>query len=213
MCLLSRSIRHTTKVLVLALMGLPSVTSAMAYERLEDFTLRTPVSEEVLDSMRGGFQRDPDGPFMSFGIERNVFDNGKLVSSTVLNIPDMKRLADRDWNPFADHSNRRPSADQSARRPLVEHSNVKPVVDHTAMKPVADSHSETFMLIQSGPGNSLPHDVSSLPPFTTIIQNSLDNRTIQSETVINATVEALTWARSLHLGNALSQANMEAIRH
>jgi hypothetical protein len=214
MCLLSRSIRHTTKVLVLALMGLPAVTSAIAYESIEDFTLRTPVSEEVLDSMRGGFQRDPNGPFMSFGIERNVFDNGKLVSSTVLKIPDMTRLANhRDWNPFADHSNRRPSADQSAKRPLVEHSNVKPVVDHTAMRSVADHPSETFTLIQSGPGNSLPHDVSSLSPFTTIIQNSLDNRTIQSETVINATVEALTLARSLHLGNALSQANMEAIRH
>jgi hypothetical protein len=213
MCLLSRSIRHTTKMLVLALMGLPSVTSAMAYENIENFTLRTPVSEEVLDSMRGGFQRDPDGPFMSFGIERNVFDNGKLVSSTVLNIPDMKRFADRDWSPLADHSNRRPSADQSARRPLVEHSNVKPVVDHTAMRPVADSPNETFTLIQSGLGNSLPHDVSPLSPFTTIVQNSLDNRTIQSETVINATVEALTWARSLELGNALSLANMEAIRH
>lgn len=214
MCLLSRSIRYTTKVLVLALMGLPSVTLAMAYESIEDFTLRTPVSEEVLDSMRGGFQRDPDGPFMSFGIERNVFDNGKLVSSTVLKIPDMTRFADRrDWNPFADHSNRRPSADQSARRPLVEHSNVKPVVDHTAMRSVADHPSETFTLIQSGPGNSLPTNTSSLPPFMTVIQNSLDNRTIQSETVINATVEALTLARSLHLGNALSQANMEAIRH
>lgn len=213
MCLLSRSIRHTTKVLVLALMGLPSVTSAMAYESIEDFTLRTPVSEEVLDSMRGGFQRGPDGPFMSFGIERNVFDNGKLVSSTVLKIPDMTRFADRDWNPFSDHSSRRPSADQSARRPSAEHSNVKPVADHTAMRPVADHSSETFTLIQSGPGNSLPHDVSSLPPFTTIIQNSLDNRTIQSETVINATVEALTWARSLHLGNALSQANISAVHH
>jgi hypothetical protein len=140
---------------------------------------------------------------MSFGIERNVFDNGKLVSSTVLNIPDMKRFADRDWNPFADHADMKPSA----------HSNVKPFANHTDTRPVADRPNETFTLIQSGPGNSLPHDVSSLPPFTTIIQNSLDNRTIQSETVINATVEALTWARSLHLGNALSQANMEAIRH
>ncbi|MGE0469145.1 MAG: hypothetical protein AB7L09_17300 [Nitrospira sp.] len=213
MCLLSKSIRHTTKVLVLALMGLPSVTSAMAYESVEDFTLRTPVSEEVLDSMRGGFQRDPDGPFMSFGIERNVFDNGKLVSSAVLKIPDMTRFADRDWNPFADHSNRRPSADHSARRPLVEHANVKPVVDHTAMRPVADPPSETFTLVQSGPGNSLPSDLSALPPFMTVVQNSLDNRAIRTETIIDVTVEALTWARSLHLGNALSQANMEAIRH
>ena len=196
MCFIWKSIRHTTMVSGLMLLAIQGMTApAMAYGGLKDFTFRTPVSEAVLDSMRGGFQRDPDGPFMSFGIERNVFDNGKLVSSTVLKIPDMARFADRDWNPFADHSNRRPSADQSARRP------------------VADHPGETFTFIQSGPGNSLPQDVSSLPPFTTIIQNSLDNRTIQSETVINATVEALTWARSLQLGHELSQANIGAIHH
>lgn len=214
MCLLSRSTHQTRKMLVLVFLGLQPLAPAMAYENVEDFTLRSPVTEEVLDSMRGGFQRDSDGPFMSFGIERNVFDNGKLVSSTVLKIPDLARFADRrDWNPFADHSNRRSSEDHSGKRPVVEHSTVKPVVDRTDMRPVANHPNETFTLIQSGPGNALPHDVSSLPPFTTIIQNSLDNRTIQSQTVINATVEALTWARSLQLGNALSQASIEAIRH
>jgi hypothetical protein len=145
----------------------------------------------------------------------------------MLKIPDMARLADRDWNPFADRRDMKPSAnhsdmklfvDHSGRRPSVDHSNVKPIANHTDMRPadtrpVADPPSETFTFIQSGPGNSLPHDVSSLPPFMTVIQNSLDNRTIQSETVINATVEALTWARSLDLGNALSQASIEAIRH
>ncbi|MDH4244319.1 MAG: hypothetical protein OEV38_11225 [Nitrospira sp.] len=213
MCLLSRSTHQTTKVLVFVLLGLQPIASAMAYESSEDFTLRTPVTEEVLDSMRGGFQRDPDGPFMSFGIERNVFDNGKLVSSTVLKIPDLARFADRDWNPLADHKGMKPFADRSGMKLSVEHSNVKPFANQTDVRPVADRPSDTFTLIQSGPGNSLPHDVSSLPPFTTIIQNSLDNRTIQSQTVINATVEALTWARSLQLGNALSQASIEAIRH
>lgn len=195
MCCLPRPIRLTTKILVLALLGFQIVSPAMAYESIEAFTFRTPVTKEVLDSMRGGFQRDPDGPFMTFGIERNVFNNGKLVSSTVLNIPDMERFADRNWNPFADHS------------------ETKSSVDRTGMRPAVHPRSDTFTLIQSRPDNSLPHEVSALPPFTTIIQNSLDNRTLQSETVINATVEALTWARSLNLGSALSQANMEAIRH
>jgi hypothetical protein len=145
---------------------------------------------------------------MSFGIERNVFDNEKLVSSTVLKIPDMTRLADlpgmrsvanlrdmklganlRDMNPVVDHSDMRPFADRSGTRPSVDHSNVRPFADHTDMSPVADHPSETFTFTQSGSGNSLPLDLSSLPPFMTVIQNSLDNRTIQSETVINATVE------------------------
>ncbi|MBX3329899.1 MAG: hypothetical protein KF722_05835 [Nitrospira sp.] len=205
MNLLLKAIRWTVKIVTLTLLGIQSLTPAMASVRDGDFTLRTPLSEAVLDCMRGGFQRDPDGPFMSFGIERNVFINEKLVSSTMLNIPDLKRLADhRDFNPFPDHRD---------MKSFVNDSDMRSSVDHSGMKPFADRPSDTLTLIQSGPGNSVPHDVSSLPPFMTLIQNSLDNRAIQSETVINATVEALTWARSLHLGNALSQASIEAIRH
>jgi hypothetical protein len=169
MRLLLKSIHQIRKVLLFVLLGMSSITPAMAYESIEDFTLLTPVSEEVLDSMRGGFQNHPDGPIMSFGIERSVFLNEKLVSSTALNIPDVSRLA--------------------------------------------ANASHAFTLIQHGSGNSVPHNLSSLPPLTTIIQNSMDNQAIQSHTVINATVAALTWARALDMGNALSQASIEAIRH
>lgn len=205
MNLLLKSIRRIVKIVMLTLLGIQSLTPAMASVKDEYFARLTPLSEAVLDSMRGGFQRDPDGPLISFGIERNVFLNEKLVSSTVLNIPDMKRFADHgDFNPFADHRD---------GKLIVNRSDMRPSVDRSDMKPFADHPSDTVTLTQSGPGNSLPPDLSSLPPFMTVIQNSLDNRTIQSETVINATVEALTWARSLNLGNALSQANIEAIRH
>jgi len=169
MRLLLKSIHQMRKVLLFALLGMSSITSAMAYESIEDFTLLTPVSEEVLDSMRGGFQNHPNGPMMSFGIERSVFLNDKLVGMTSLNIPDVSRLV----------------------------SNA----------------SHTFTLIQHGGGNSVPHNLSSLPPLTTVIQNTLDNQAIQTHTVINATVAALTWARALDLGNALSQANIGAIHH
>ena len=188
MTLLSRSVRRMSKIVILILLGVQSLPPALAFVRDEDFTTRrSPVNEAVLDTMRGGFQRGPDGPFMSFGIERNVFLDGELVSSTVLTIQDMKRYSDlRRFDPF------------------VGRSDTKHFANHP---------SDTFTLIQSGPGNSLPPNLSALPPFTTVIQNSLDNRTIQTETVINATVEALTWTRSLHLGNALSQASIEAIHH
>ena len=196
MSLLLRSIYRMVKIVTLTVLGIQSLTPALASVKDEYFANLTPLSEAVLDSMRGGFQRDSNGPFMSFGIERNVFLNEKLISSTMLNIPDLKRFADhRDFNPFADHR------------------DMKASVDHSGMKPFDDHPNDTFTLIQSGPGNSFHPDLSTLPPFMTVIQNSLDNRTIQSHTVINATVEALTWTRSLDLGNALSQANMEAIRH
>ena len=163
------SIRHMTKVLILTLLCVQSFTPAMAFEGDEDLTRRTPVSEAVLDGMRGGFQRDPTGPIMSFGIERSVSLNGHLVSSTVLNIPDLTQFA--------------------------------------------SNSSHTFTLIQTGGGNALTPHMSSLPTFMTAIQNSLDNQTLQNQTVINATVAALSLARSLALGNALSQATVDAIRH
>lgn len=161
-------IRHLTKVLMVALLCGQSVTPSMAFDGDEDFTQWTPVSETILDHMRGGFQSNPNGPLMSFGIERSVFLNGQLVGSTVLNIPNLMQLA---GNP-----------------------------------------SNTFTLLQTGGGNTVIPGTSSLPALMTVLQNSLDNQNIQNHTVINAVVPALSWVRSLALGNALSQATVSAIR-
>ncbi len=161
----------------LAPIGAQFTTPAIAFMYDRTSSRWTPVSEAVLDGLRGGFQSNVAGPILSFGIERSVFLNGQLVSSVALTIPDATKIA----------------------------ANVR----------------DTITLVQRGSGNEMPHgvsgatphDVSSLPPLTTVIQNSLDHQTIQSQTVINATVHALTWARSLDLGNALSQANLDALRH
>jgi hypothetical protein len=192
---LLKSISRMIAIAMLSLLSAPTMPPAMAFQRSDDMTQWIPVSEAVLAGMRGGFQRGTDGPFMSFGIERNVFLDENLVGSTRLNIPDMKRLADlRDFNPSADRG-------------------MKPVADPSDMRDFGDRPSDAFTFIHSGRGGSMHANLSDLPPFMTVIQNSQDNRTIQSETVINAAVDALTWAKSLDLGNALSQASIEAIRH
>ncbi|MBS0169449.1 MAG: hypothetical protein JSR62_03780 [Nitrospira sp.] len=165
---LIRSIRHLTTLLVLPLC-VPSMTSAMASEGTENFLQRMPVSEEVLDHMRGGFQSSQNGPILSFGIERSVHRNGELVSSMALNIPDLMQLA---GNP-----------------------------------------SRVVTLVQTGSGNAVTPGTAALPALMTVLQNSLDNQNIQHQTVINATVGALGWTRSLALGNALSQATIGTIRH
>lgn len=162
-------IRRMSKVLMLTLLCGHSLAPAMAFERDEDFTRRPPVNEAVLDGLRGGFQSAPNGPIMSFGIERSVFVNGQPVAATVLNIPDLMQFASNPSNSFA--------------------------------------------LIQTGRGNAVIPDASSLPPLMTVIQNSLDNQRIQHQTVINATVAALSWTRALALGSALTQANLGAIHH
>jgi hypothetical protein len=135
----------------------------------DDFHGQQPVSEKVLDRMRGGFQSDPNGPMMSFGIQRSVYINGQLVTSTILSIPNLLQLTN---NP-----------------------------------------GSAFTVVQNGGGNAMTTHPSSLPPLMTVIQNSLDHQTIQNQTVINATVAALSLNRALALGNAVSQANLTAIHH
>jgi hypothetical protein len=165
---LIRSIRRLTTAFMLTLC-VQSVASAIASEGPEYFLQRMPVSEEILDHMRGGFQSSPTAPILAFGIERNVHRNGELVRSTVLNVPDLMQLA--------------------------------------------GNSSRVFTLVQTGSGNAVTPGTAALPAFMTVLQNSLDNQNIQHQTVINATVGALGWARSLALGNALSQATIGTIRH
>ena len=169
MTFLSILLRHNTVILLGVLLCAHSMAPAMAFDGQDVFMRERPVSEEVLDRMRGGFQMNPNGPIMSFGIERSVYLNGRLVTSTVLNIPDLLQLT--------------------------------------------NNTSNAFTLMQTGAGNALTTHASSLPALMTVIQNTLDNQAIQNQTVINATVAALGLNRSLALGNAVTQANLFAIRH
>jgi hypothetical protein len=50
-----------------------------------------PVGEETLDETRGGFDLG-NGLVASFGIDRAVYVNGNLVSSTSFNIPDIAHI-------------------------------------------------------------------------------------------------------------------------
>lgn len=195
MHLLLTSISRMVAIAMLSLLAVPSMPPAMAFQMNEEMTRWIPVSEEVLAGMRGGFQRGLDGPFMSFGIERKVFVDESFASSTRLNIPDMKGLANlRDFNPLAGR-------------------DMKSVADLSDKRALSDHPSDTFTFVQSGPGDSIHTELSDLTPFMTVVQNRHDDRTIQAETVINATVEALSLSQSLDLGHALSQASIEAIRH
>ncbi len=158
--------RHKTLMLIVSALCAQPMIPASAFEKFQG---HQPVSEAVLDSMRGGFQSDANAPMISFGIAKSVFVNGRLVASTVLNIPNLVQLMNNPTN--------------------------------------------AFTLIQNGAGNVMTNPPSSLPALMTVIQNSLDNQSIQNQTVINATVSALGLARSLALGSAVSQANLNAIHH
>jgi hypothetical protein len=51
------------------------------------------VDSGSLDEIRGGFELDGSGLKFSFGIERAVYINGELITSTSLNLRDLKQLA------------------------------------------------------------------------------------------------------------------------
>jgi hypothetical protein len=126
-----------------------------------------PVGEAVLATMRGGFQGGVNDPFISFGIERAVSVNGKLVTSTTLTIPNLAQLA-------------------------------------------SGGAGSMLTVTQNGLGNAFsaadPHSLM------TVIQNTLDNQAIQSKTTINASVAALSWAKSLAYSNSLNQAIAASVR-
>jgi hypothetical protein len=75
----------------------PSPASQPASSRMAAGRMRTAsvwpiaVSDRRLEATRGGFDLG-NGLLASFGIERAVYINGNLVSSTRVNIPDISRI-------------------------------------------------------------------------------------------------------------------------
>jgi hypothetical protein len=66
-------------------------------------------------------------------------------------------------------------------------------------------------LVQNGPGNSVEPGALAAP-LTTYIQNTLNDQTLRSQTVIQATSNGLSMVKSLNLQTTLSEAIGDAIR-
>ncbi|CAJ0814789.1 MULTISPECIES: hypothetical protein [Ralstonia] len=65
----------------------------------------------------------------------------------------------------------------------------------------------TVNVVQNGPNNVAPPDIAAgAAAAATVIQNSLNNQTLQAITTINAAVNSLPQFRQLSLGNALQSA-------
>lgn len=67
--------------------------------------------------------------------------------------------------------------------------------------------ANTVSLVQNGPNNAFsPDAVAGATAAATVIQNTLNNQTLQSLTTINAAVNSLPQFRQLNLGNLLQNA-------
>lgn len=67
-------------------------------------------------------------------------------------------------------------------------------------------------LIQNGPGNTFTLPATASPSYLTVIQNTLDNQTINNLTVINATVPALSLFRTMDMTSSVNQAVAASLR-
>lgn len=137
------------------------------------------VGDATLEKMRGGFDLG-GGLMVSFGISRSITVNGVLLAAITFNVPDVARITP---------------------------------VQAAALERQMNSAN----LVQVGPNNSVVAATgvagaasvaapAGLPAAATVVQNTLDNQSIQTRTLIDTTTNAMSLAKSINAAGALRDA-------
>lgn len=132
----------------------------------------TPVNDEQLDELRGGFEL-PSGLSLSLGIERLVSINGDVVSRTSFDFSALHHLTE-----------------EQARQTQDALSSVK--------------------LIQNGSDNIYQAGEAAQVAGGVVIQNTLNDQVIRSQTVISSTVNSASLLKTLNFQGSLSDALVRA---
>lgn len=130
----------------------------------------TPVNEEQLERMRGGFTT-PDGLQVSLGIEQLVSINGELVARTRLDISDLNHLSEEQL--------------RQTREAL---SSVKLIQNGS------DNIYQAAQSAYAGTGAGV------------VIQNTLSDQSISSQTVISSTVNSASLLKAINFQGSVSDA-------
>lgn len=141
---------------------------------------RVAVRDNALDRVRGGFVTNNLN--IAFGIERAVYINGSLVTTTSLNISDTGRVTS--------------SVDAKALTP-----------GSLALIQSGAGNSVAGGAFSSASGVGLNANA-----IGTVVQNTLDGQKIQNITVINATANSLGVLRDLNLQNNLRSSLIDSLR-
>jgi hypothetical protein len=147
---------------------------------------RVAVHENALDRVRGGFVTPSLN--ISFGIERAVYINGALVTTTSLNVTDLGRVTSGIATKLTD-----PGA--------------LALIQNGAGNSVASGAFSTNSGAGAGVGSAMNANAVG-----TIVQNTLDGQKIQNVTVINATANSLGVLRDLNLQNSLRNSLIDSLR-
>lgn len=142
------------------------------------------VGDAPLAELRGGFDLGT-GLIVSFGITRAVYINNQLVTQTSLQLPDLSRLQ---------------SLDTVQAAALAQQIRAQ----------VAAQLAGQAQVIQNGPGNSVAPE-AVIVPLGTYIQNTLNNQSIRTETLIQATSNGLGMLKNMNLQSTINDAVNQAI--
>jgi hypothetical protein len=156
----TKELLHVSVWLALAGYAAPALAAA---EPGADWT---PVKDEQLEQMRGGFTT-ANGLQVSLGIERLVAINGELVARTRVDISDLNRMSDEQLRQTRDAL-----------------SSVK--------------------LIQNGGDNI--YQAGDSAHGGVVIQNTLNDQSIQSQTVISSTVNSASLLKTINFQGSVSDA-------
>jgi hypothetical protein len=178
----------------------------------------TPVSTDVLERARGGFELDT-GVALSFGLERLVSQNGNVVSHTTLQIPDMTRMS-------AELAEQTREALSGVKLIQIGHDNIYvqagtgPAPDATvagkvpheqvpASPTLSPAQTPALTAAQARLNEQVIHPQAVMAPAPvagmTVIQNSLNDQVIRSQTVISASVNSMALLQGLRLERSLSE--------
>ena len=151
---------------------------------------RVAVLDHALDRVRGGFVTANLN--IAFGIERAVYINGALVTTTSLNISDVGRVTT--------NTNIGAGAESKPVSP-----STLALIQSGAGNSVAGGAFSVGAAAGAGVG-------LSANAIGTVVQNTLDGQKIQNVTVINATANSLGVLRGLNLQNALRSSLIDSLR-
>jgi len=149
------------------------------------------LEDEALNEIRGGFST-ADGLQVAFGIERAVFVNGNLVTTSNFNInlSDLGKLT-QNLGPNSTLNPGNTGAGTTSANPELA-LNIP--------------QSNGMAVIQNGTGNSFQPGAILPSTLGTVIQNTLDNQKLQNVTFIQATVNSLNLLKSINMQNTVQDA-------
>jgi hypothetical protein len=162
------------------------------------------VGDDTLATMRGGFDLG-GGVMVSFGISRVVTVNGVVLSSTSFQLPDLGRITAAQIAAFERYLG-------STSVVQVGSGNTAPAAGAgTGVASSSGSSAASGNAGMSGSSAGAGSEATTFSSPATLVQNTLNNQSIQTRTVIDATTNALSLARGANTAAALRDALTRAV--